>query len=195
MLKSYTQYIMGFFDHIIQARDWSMRYGTNLAQVMNIGAAAVFIYIFGFNDSGIDTAPTYSAFVPFDQSMWWLVFPAIILFQLIFMVFKSLRCGVLAGFVLLLSVPVWVFVSLMFEDSEVANTGTGIYAGLAIILFIAGWRLVDLYDYRLIVKKRGRHHARSVTKRAKSPAHTASACRDDRRADGRVDDHSKTNQD
>lgn len=169
---------------VIRFRNWLMHRGTNLVQVGNISASATFLYIFGFNDSGVSTAPSYSAFVPFDESRWWLVFPLIMVLQLLFLLVKSVRCGVLAGFILLLSVPVWTFVSIMFANSGVANTATFIYAGIAISCFLGGWRLVDFYDFKLLVKKKGSDYARGVTTRTQQPDNAPSDCCNARRIDG-----------
>lgn len=186
MLKDYFTYITGLMQMVIRARNWALRYGTNAVQLLNIAFAVVFTYVFGFADSGVDAAPIYSAFVPFDESRWWLVMPAIIISQCIFMLVKSLRCDVLSGFILLVSVPVWTFVSISFANSGFVNTGSYIYGIWAVTCFFAGWRMMDLYDYKLIVKRRGKCNARVVGSGATSTDHTASDGGDGGRIDGRL---------
>lgn len=186
MLKRYINYLAIGLNKVIQARNWSLRYGTNLAQLLNIAFCSVFIYIFGFADSAVDDAPIYSAFVPFDESRWWLVMPTIIVLQIVFMTVKSLRCDVLSGFVLIISVPVWTFVSIVFANSGFINTGTFVYGIWAFTCLMSGWRMMDLYDYKLIVKRRGKEDAKCISDRDKCTNHAPSANRNDRRIDGRL---------
>lgn len=170
---------------IIDARDWAFKYGTNLAQLLNIAYASVFIYIFGFANSAVNTAPIYSAFAQIEQSKWWLVMVAIVVFQIVFMVIKSVRCDVLSGFVLMVSFPIWTFIAISFVNSGFANTGIYIYGIWAFTCFMSGWRMMDLYNYQLIVKRRGKANAASANLRDKRTDNTARNICDNRRIDGR----------
>lgn len=183
MLKNYTTYLALLLHRIITARDWSMRYGTNLVQLVNICFAAIFTFVFGFVNNDALDKDIYSAFVPFTESPWWLVLPAIVILQTTFMVVKSVRCDVLSGFTLLLSVPVWTFISIKFANAGFINTGMYIYAVWAFACFVAGWRMMDLYDYKLILKRRGKHAA-LVSNRAKRSDQPTSDCSDGGRIDG-----------
>lgn len=159
MLKNYTTYLALLLHRIITARDWSMRYGTNLVQLVNVCFATIFTFVFGFVNNDALDKDIYSAFVPFTESPWWLVLPTIVILQTTFMAVKSVRCDVLSGFTLLLSVPVWTFISIKFANAGFINTGMYIYAVWAFACFVAGWRMMDLYDYKLILKRRGKHAA------------------------------------
>ena len=194
MLRKYFMYIAGIMQTIIRARNWALRYGTNAVQLLNIAFAVVFTYVFGFADSGVDAAPIYGAFVPFEESRWWLVMPAIIVLQCVFMIVKSLRCDVLSGFVLIISAPVWTFVSISFANSGFVNTGSYIYGVWAFTCLIGGWRMMDLYDYKLIVKRRGKRDARVVGSGVASTDNTTSYGSDDGRSDGRLFDSTTESQ-
>ena len=183
MLKNYTAYLGSLLHKVVAARDWAMRYGTNLAQLINISFAIIFTYVFGFAERDIADKEIYSAFLPFTESYWWLVLPAIVILQITFMAVKSVRCDVLSGFTLLLSVPVWTFVSIKFANAGFINTGTYIYAVWAFVCFVSGWRMMDLYDYRLILKRRGKHAAHTGNG-AKRSNHTAIPCSNAGRSSG-----------
>lgn len=183
MLKNYITYLALLLHKIIAARDWAMRYGTNLVQLVNICFAAIFTFVFGFVNNDALDKDIYSAFVPFTESPWWLVLPAIVILQTTFMAVKSVRCDVLSGFVLLFSVPVWTFISIKFANAGFINTGMYIYAVWAFTCFVAGWRMMDLYDYKLILKRRGKH-ATVVSNRAERSNHTTSDCSNGGRSDG-----------
>lgn len=187
MLKNYFTYLHNLLHKIIVARDWAMRYGTNLAQLINISFAIIFTYVFGFAERAIANKEIYSAFLPFTESSWWLVMPAIVILQITFMAVKSVRCDVLSGFTLLLSVPVWTFVSIKFANAGFVNTGTYIYAVWAFTCFLSGWRMMDLYDYKLILKRRGKHAA-NTGNGAKCSNLTAIPCSNDRRSSGCLHD-------
>lgn len=187
MLKNYMTYLVLLLHKIIAARDWAMRYGTNLAQLLNICFAIIFTFVFGFASHAIRDKQIYSAFVPFTDSAWWLVLPAIVVLQITFMAVKSLRCDVLSGFVLLFSVPVWTFISIKFANAGFINTGTYIYAVWAFVCFVSGWRMMDLYDYKLILKRRGKHAAHT-SNGAKCSDNTAIPCSNARRSSGCLPD-------
>ena len=172
MLRNYLRYLGVLLHRIIAARDWAMRYGTNSVQIVNICFAAIFTYVFGFVNNDALDRDIYSAFIPFTESPWWLILPLIVMMQTTFMVVKSVRCDVLSGFTLLISVPVWTFVSIKFANAGFVNTGMYVYAVWAFVCFIAGWRMMDLYDYRLILKRRG-SHAAIASDRAKHSNNTS----------------------
>ena len=183
MLRNYLHYLGALLHRVIAARDWAMRYGTNSVQIVNICFAAIFTYVFGFVNNDALDRDIYSAFIPFTESPWWLILPLIVMMQTTFMVVKSVRCDVLSGFTLLISVPVWTFVSIKFANAGFINTGMYIYAVWAFICFIAGWRMMDLYDYRLILKRRGKHAAHTGNG-AKRSNHTAIPCSNAGRSSG-----------
>lgn len=140
--------------HTVKVRDWSFSFGTTTMQLINIWFSLSFFLAFAFNGKDLVKTPAYVNFIGTD---WWLYMGAVAVLQFLFLVIPSLRCNVLAGFVLLVSAPLWGVVSINFADVVYFNTGVMAYAGIALACGMAGWKLMDLYDFKLSVKLKTKH--------------------------------------
>lgn len=141
---------------VIVIRNWVFRRGTDTMQLLNIGVAFFFFYAFSISKdgAGLDTAPIYQAFQVFEGTQWWLIMGAISLMQALLLMIKSIRCSVLSGFVLLVSAPMYTFISIQFGEVGYVNTGTLFYGFWAAMTGLAGWRMMDFYDWQSIAIKK-----------------------------------------
>lgn len=139
---------------LIDVRDSAFKYGTTTMQLINIWFASSFFLAFAFNGKDLVKTPAYVNFIGTD---WWLYMGVVAVLQFLFLVIPSLRCNILAGFVLLVSAPLWGVVSINFADAVHFNTGVMAYAGIAFACGMAGWKLMDLYDFKLSVKLKTKH--------------------------------------
>lgn len=139
---------------IIGVRDSAFKYGTTTMQLVNIWFTSSFFLAFAFNGDKLVETPAYVNFIGTD---WWLYMGAVAVLQFLFLIIPSLRCNILAGFVLLVSAPLWGVVSINFADAIHFNTGVMAYAGVAFGCGMGGWKLMDLYDFKLSVKLKTKH--------------------------------------
>ena len=135
---------------VVRLRNGAFKHGTTTMQLLSIWFASSFFLAFIFNGNTLVETPAY---VNFNGTNWWLYMGLLAFFQFVFLVVPSLRCNILAGFMLLVSAPMWGVVSINFADTEHFNTGVLAYGGFAIACGMAGWRLIDLYDFKLSVKR------------------------------------------
>ena len=139
---------------VIKTRDFVFKRGTDTMQVFNIAICFSFFYVFQILNKGFEVSVVYKNTMALEDSFLWLLMGVIGLLQLVFLIVKSMRCKILAGFILLASTPIYGFISIYLSYGNDINVGSLLSGMFAFMCFMSGWRLMDLYDHKLNYKEK-----------------------------------------